>query len=95
MLPEQEQWKNTGNALSSGSNRELSLLLVVESTTCILVDLQLVDGGLKEAVKTDEARQDLSDDEPGRVIDASFRPGYLQANAHAVLGFQAFNDVLL
>lgn len=62
MLLEEIKRHQSGDALVACTNCKLALVLVIEASSCILVDLKIVNGGLKEAVKSHEYWEDIMDD---------------------------------
>ena len=86
MLIEEVKGKDTRELFATCTDGEHAFVLEVEATSCVLIHLQVIDGRLKEAIKTDVNRQDFLDYELGWVCNSRLRASDLKTDTHAVLG---------
>ena len=95
MFFEQEKWQHTWNTLSTCTNCQFSLFIVVKVTGGISIALEIKYRGLQETIKTDKGGVNFANDQLGRITYGGLWPADLKADAHAVLFLEALNGVHL
>ena len=95
MLFKQEQRKNTRDTFATCTNCQFALLVIIETTRCILIAFEVEDRRFQEAIETDVGWMYIMDDQLWWITDGGFRSTYLKTNAHAILLFEAFKSIHL
>lgn len=95
MLSKQPKRHKSTHTFPPNTKCQLTLLLIIEASTCILILAKLENAGLQKAVHTHEGRHDVLDYELGGIVDHGFAAANLKTEAHAITTFHELNYIAL